>query len=243
MKPLPPFVIAALFALLPACGEDTVQLSGRVLQGLEQDAVAAQATLQVLSWEDDAVLGEATTDADGTFAVEVPTSRNVFLRLDHAGARTTTFAGVVSLFDEAIPDGYLYTLPEADAAELEALFEGCPGGEGEGMVVGEVLHQDLVDRDGEPVRNAGAQVTLELADGSEQHACYLDEEGEAYDPDALLVGASARFAVMGVPAGRHTLVVAYDASLTQRQVETYPVLMVEQPSVSPWFPAWVTLPE
>jgi hypothetical protein len=235
-------LVFASLPLLVACKEETVQLSGRVLEGLDQKAVAAEAGLQVLSPDDGAVLGETRTDADGYFAVDVPMDINVFVRLDDDGARTTTFAGVVSLFDEAIPEGYLYTLPEAEVSELEALFDGCPAGGGPGMVVGEVRHQDVMDGDGVPVVNAGTQVTLYLEGGGTLKACYLDEEGGAYDPAALLTGGSGRFALLGVPAGVHELEVAYDASLSERQVETYPVLVAEKASVSPWFPAWVTLP-
>jgi hypothetical protein len=110
-------------------------------------------------------------------------------------------------------------------------------------VTGEVRHQDLVDRGGTYAVNTAAQVKLLLADGSERVGCYLDEEAEAYDPEALLVGLSGRFAFLGVPAGMHTLEVAYDATLQQRVVQQYPVLVLDTPSVSPWFPAWVTLPD
>ncbi len=235
-------LLASTTLLLPSCKAKTVELSGRVYQGLLQDAVAGGADLAVLSFEGE-TLGQTTADSDGFFTVEVPEDVNVFVRIDADGAPVTTFAGVVSLFDETLPDYYLYSLPDADVAEVEGWFAGCATGDGPGIVMGEVRHQDLVDRDGDYAINTAGQVKLLLEDGTERTACYLDADGEAYDPDALLVGASGRFAILGVPAGLHTLDVGFDATLQQREVQQYPVLIVDEPSVSPWFPAWVTLPE
>lgn len=234
-------VLALVTPLLPACGEKTVELTGRVYSGIEQKAVADGATLEVMSFEEES-LAQTSTDADGYFAVEVPMDVNVFLRLDHDGGPTTTFAGVVSLFDEELPDGYLYTVPDVDVEGVETLFAGCPVGSGKGLVAGEVRHQDARELDGSYAINTATQAKLLLEDGSEMLGCYLDDAGEGYAEGALLTGVTGRFAFLGVPAGSHTLELAYDASLQLESVQRYPVLVLDDPTVSPWFPAWVTLP-
>ena len=167
----------------------------------------------------------------------------MFVGIDAPGSRLSYFAGAIGAVDEVIADGLLYTFPEDDASAIEAAFEGCPGGDGVGLVAGVVRHFDIVDALGEPAVNTASRVTLILEDGSEQRACYADENGEAYDPDGAFTGASGRFVLPGVPAGVHTLEIVYDVSLEVSESRTYPAYVGEEVSLSPWYPAWVTLPE
>ena len=82
-------MVCAGALLLTACSDKTVELSGRVYEGIEQRAVADDASLEVVSFDGER-LGEATTDADGRFAVDVPMDVNVFVQIADADAPTVS---------------------------------------------------------------------------------------------------------------------------------------------------------
>jgi hypothetical protein len=225
---------------LAACSADTVELTGTVFNGPASSLPATGATLALLD-PNGGVLVETTTDAEGAFVIDVEPSINVFAEITGADARTTTFPGVVGAFDSALPDGTLYTFAETEAAEVESLFADCPGGQGSGLVLGEVRHIDVVDQDGAAAINIASRVSLILEDGGTQSACYYDDGGVAYAPDALLNGPSGRFVLLNVPAGLHTLEIVYNVSVDVSERQEYPVLVSENASLSPWYPAYVAL--
>lgn len=190
----------ALGLLLSGCAAEPVIVEGRILA--ERNGVVgrpdAQVTLRDPSFER---VDEARTDADGVFRVEAPRQSEVHLVVDGEGLVPTAFAGVSGVADVfSVPDGQLWSTPEALLAGWRTAFAGCPGAEdGDGVVVGEIRLQ-FAGSEG-PIE-ASSVAWLEEEDGEGRvEACYLGETGGAYDPEATSVGETGLFAMFGVAGG------------------------------------------
>jgi hypothetical protein len=147
------------------------------------------------------------------------------------------FGGYAGLDDfEAVP-GSLFTGEELE--DWLVPFAGCPGLATGAAVIGEVVYTELRDPEtGARVAASGALVKVAV-DGSDAElvsACFLDDEGVAWAPDAAVTGATGRFVVPGLPSGFHQLRIGFqpvDAGFDF----TFWEVWVPEDGLSPWFPA------
>lgn len=229
---------------LAACGglPDEVILEGVVLDQPVDGAPLAGAALEVRD-EAGALYDSGKADPSGVFELAAPAGDVIFVDVTAPGFVRTAHTGVAGLQDRQIVEpGSLYGMSEAFLAEWEARFAGCPGiGEG-GAVFGEVRIWDVVEpgTDIHPLVKT-AVVTLEDDAGKTWKACYLDDAGEAVDPEAQWTGSSGRFAIFGVPEGLVRLRILYEYAPGRWTPPTdYPVRVPGQ-GVAPRFPAFVEL--
>lgn len=227
-----------LILLLAACDgiPDEVVLKGTVFAGPGASERLGGATLT--SWTKDGErFGEATADDQGRFDLPAPVGDTAFVDVEAPGTVRSSFTGVTGIDRELIvDDGLIYGVPQALFDAWAGRFEGCPGlGEG-GASFGEVRISNLVDpATGERPLVTTAVVTLEGPDDVVREACYLDDEGEAFDPEAEATGATGRYAIFGAPPGEHLLVVAYETAEGVWWTDSYPVRVTEG-GVVPMFP-------
>ena len=74
--------------------------------------------------------------------------------------------------------------------------------------------------------------------GDEFEACYLMNEGDAWNPDAFNSGETGQFAIFGLDEGLYVLTVGY----TMLGAEVYQIsweMLVPHDGVVPRFPIWV----
>jgi hypothetical protein len=233
-----------IFALL-ACQPQLVTLTGVVYDGPGDDASPrADATIEIVAPDDGSVLSEATTDANGAFALELEPNLNVVAILSADGARPTSIPGTTGLPGEQIvEDRAFYVFASSQADEVEALFSDCDGGDGMGLSLGEVRQYELATvASGEHPENTVARVKAILESGDEQVACYWDDAGLGHLPEALVTGATGRFVLPRLPEGNHVLEITYDLGVGVSETQQYPLFIDEGGGVSPWYPAWVGLP-
>lgn len=233
-----------LLALVPvaltACSNfpDEVLLEGTVFSDPGAKEPLGGATLQSFDLIG-TPFGDAEADTTGRFLLPTPVGATSFVDIEADGHLRTSFTGVTGV-DEVlqIQDGLLFAVSEALFAEWQDAFEGCPGiGEG-GAVFGEVRISNLRDpltRENPLVQTA--VVSLDGPDGKTRKACYLDEEGTAFDPEAEITGVAGRFAIFGAPPGEHLLVVASETVDGLWSSDAYPVRITEG-GVTPMFPLW-----
>lgn len=162
---------------------------------------------------DGTVVDSGVTGADGAFSLVAPAGITMHAEVSAPGFATTSFTGVSGLNTEMmVEDGALYVVRTTEIEDWRARFAGCPGLDAEGgAYIGEVRVFDLQDSaTGEHPEVTSASVRVSDADGENAwKACYLDEAGSAWDPEATVTGASGVFAVFGVPSGLHTIIVDY----------------------------------
>lgn len=232
---------ALLFVSLAACGglPDEVLLTGNVAAAPGASEGLSGASLTVYD-EAGTVRGQAQADANGDFELLAPAGDVVFVDIEAEGYVAASFAGVVGVQEQQpVEAGAFYGISSDTYAEWEATFAGCPGlGEGGGASFGEVRISNLTEPDSdEHPTVATAVVTIDDGEGNFWEACYLDEDGLAYDPDAEWTGESGRFAVFGVPAGELRISVSYEVFDGNWSTEDYPV-RVPEGGVAPQFPLW-----
>lgn len=245
----------ALFslALLPLCAcnlEVTeVMLSGVVLDQPYFEGSPAVG-VEVTSLDGDLLeFSSATSDATGLVELPVAAAQDMFLELRGDGIATTLFAGEAGVFDLALNDGELFTVPSTRAAELAAEFGDCAGDGSGGIIEGEVR----IFLPGEEATDVSLVGNAWVAAYDDQNAeylpCFLDENGDPAPEDQILTNATGRFAIFGVPAGATVLEVAYrpggsaddtDDSELDAYYWYYKVNMVDD-AVAPFHPAWVEL--
>lgn len=231
--------------LFAACSPGEVRVTGVVSSYPDEKAGPLEGgTVAILTdrgdeWDTD------VTDAQGRFDVMAPKGENIFAVVGGDELADASFTGVSGLDARLrVPDGTLYAVPDWQRAEWEALFDGCEGlGEG-GLVIGEV-HVFLPGVDPDPttiVTTASVRVEGEDADPElTREACYLDDEGAAFDPDATETGTSGWFAVTAVDEGVQTLVV--DTRITQDVSQrAFLTLYMPEGGVVPRFPTYIDFP-
>lgn len=192
-----------MLLLLVACTEipTSVTLSGTLLDasGGLGDPVAG-ATLSVLDTEV-ASFDEATTEADGTFAVEVPAGEGFFLNVSAEGLVSTAFNGRAGVEDFEATGGVPWIAQPSFVEDVRADHAACATSADAGtIVVGQVRqYLGFDDVDSMPPVE-GAVVTVAGSDAAELGACYLDADGASV-ADATATGAGGGFAVFGAPEG------------------------------------------
>jgi len=229
---------------LVACGPEMATIEGIVYSSFEEESLAMpDARVRILDADGQVELASATTDGKGYFQVEVELGIHVYAEIDGEGLSPARFPGVVDLPVVQAEDRSLYGFPSDERLRFEEALTGCPGFDGPGLTVGEVRSYELatVVSGRHPTIN-NAQVLVRLADGREAAACYFDEEGTEYDPEALVTGESGRFALPGIPVGTHELEVTYQFGEGILETQVYPLHIGKGGTVAPWFPVWVGLP-
>jgi hypothetical protein len=215
-------------ASLAACEPGDVLIEGVVLESRGALVGAPDMQVSLLLW-DLFEFDRTTTGADGAFSLAAPRQDLVYLLVEGEGHLPISFVGESGRDDVfEVPTGQIWAFSEAEGERWRADFAGCPGVDEPGMVVGEVrldLGGDSLDPTQTPIELFGfAFVTAE--DDTRVDACYLNEEGTAYDPEAEYVGRSGRFAMFGVEGGPWTLtigrLVGSGASIVRTSLITVP---------------------
>jgi hypothetical protein len=233
-----------LLLLLFACSsEEVVTLYGTLLEGHNAEAVPlGGADLSV--YEDQGQPYASTvSEADGSFEVSAPGGQNIFVEVAGDGLVPASFTGVAGLFEQQeIEEGLVFAVTEADYSEWVADFGGCEALDtNTASVIGDIRLYGLLDADsGEEIVVTTGYAYVESLDGTVYEACYLDEEGVAFDPEAVATGLSGRYTIAGVPAGVHTLVVGYVGAGGVVGEHDY-FLWLPEGGVSPRFPSYVEL--
>lgn len=223
-----------------ACGERTVEVSGTVLENRFDGAdVLVDGSVTVLGPTGE-VYSQTTTDSSGEFEALAPAGETVYALVGGEGLATASFVGTTGVRDSlAIEQGTLYGFEADELAEWEERFAGCAGvGEGGGVVLGEIRVWDLVDDDGQSPLVTTGYAVVQTVEGETYEACFLDDEGVAWDPDASRSGETGVFALFGVPEGVHDMLIGYDVYEGVDYVRYLPVYVPEA-GLAPHFPAWV----
>lgn len=191
--------------LVAACAPATVRLEARVSASRE-DPVALPGARVVVRDHAFERLVDGVTDADGRVALDVPAQAEIHVVVQADGAAPSAFrgeTGAAPVF--AVPDGTLWAVPEAEVAAWRARFAGCPGAEGAStLVVGQLRVAIAIEDVGQAgIADQGFAYVSDVADPTldRRDACYLDAEGEAWDPEADYAGPSGLFALFGVEGG------------------------------------------
>ncbi len=191
---------AAVLMALPACGSapDKVQMRGVVWDGPEAAESVAGASLEVTD-ASGARFAQATSNADGSFIVEVPAGSGYVLTVSATGYVPTGWAGESGLEDFSA-GSYAPWIPTVSwMDQVRGEWAGCPGADGTGTaVLGELRLGYPYIIDGVP--GEGAVATLLDSDGGSSDGCYRDANG-APAPDAESAGPDGLYAIFGAPAG------------------------------------------
>ncbi|MCB9744943.1 MAG: hypothetical protein H6741_29175 [Alphaproteobacteria bacterium] len=189
-----------------------------------------------------------TTDADGAFSFQASAGQAFYITLGAEGFVDTAFAGTLGIADAAFDPGMLWMESEEDVAELEGLFAGCPELASAdplgGLIEGEIRFYApgyTPDEGSEWPPADTAWVKAYDVDGVSVDACFLDEAGSAYDPEAAYTGPTGRFAIFDAPTGPVTLEVGYDVD-EQPYYTAYYYIWVPESGVVPFWPLYVNLP-
>jgi hypothetical protein len=225
-----------------------VALSGVVWAGpLDSDPPLGNVSVEIVA-EDGTSLGRTRADADGVFSLVIHEQGTVFSVLRKDGYATTTFPGVIGAAEEqAIEPHALYAVSlEAVAAE-EARFAGCPGAaDGGGSTGGEVLVfglEDPVTGEAPLVETGKASLTAASSPRDDRGACYLLDDGTAWDPEGYWTGASGTFGFFGLAPDVYDLDLRFELSDELVETASYPVYIPDDPVVrAPWYPAWIEFP-
>lgn len=200
---------ALLLLGLLACTAAPVRMTGRVSASREDPVALAGASVAVFDGVFEEV-GRATTEADGTFDVQVPRQAEIHVVVDADGAVPAAFRGESGSLDTfEVPDGTLWAVPEAEVASWTSRFAGCPGAtEGATLVVGQLrLAISVEDLGTAGIASQGFAFVSSVDDPAvdRRDACYLDAAGERLDPEADVAGPTGRFAIFGVEGGPWSL--------------------------------------
>lgn len=237
--------LALVLLMLAANGctpNEVVSLRGVVQQAYEQELPLGGAQVEILDAAGRS-FDRARTDPDGAFEVQAPLGSQIYATIAGTGYIPAAFLGQSGISPVArVEDGVLFGFSTEEDQAWRTLFAGCPGADQPGaVVVGEVRFFDLAHPDtGEPPLCETGVITLEL-DDQVFEACYLTEDGLAWDPAATQTGTPGRFALFGLPEGSGVLNVDYRYATDYLVKQAYPVWLPAD-GVAPWFPAWVELP-
>ncbi len=193
--------IVAWVAFGSGCSSQTVTLAGHVMAGFQSTDVVAGAHVELRD-ETFALVSEADADADGLFFVEAPERVTIHMVVSGDGLVSAAFPG--SSGDAPgfeIPDGQIFAVTEAEAAQQRVDFAGCPDAEaGDGVLYG-TTHLAVQGGYVATPEGAGFAFVEDLEQTEKVQACYLDDEGTAVAPDAEVTGKTGRFAIFGVAGG------------------------------------------
>jgi len=234
----------SLILLTAGCAhEEVISLYGTLLDGPGADAVPlSDAELSVLEDQGEPY-ASTVTDSDGGFHVDAPGGENIFVEVRGADLVPASFTGVAGLGEQQeVEEGRLFGFSQVGFDQWSSDFSGCPGLEESGStVLGDIRLYGLLDPETveEPLVTSG-YAYVRTADGTEYDACYLDDDGTAYDSERTATGASGRYMVAGVPAGAHILVVGYEGAGGVVGEHDY-FLWLPDGGISPRFPSYVEL--
>lgn len=233
---------------LAACtSEPEVTLSGVVWAGpRDDDPPLGNVAVEIVS-EDGSSLGRTRADADGVFSLVIHEQGTVFSVLRKDGWATTTFPGVIGAVPEqAIEPHALYAVSLDAVAAEEARFAGCPGVGAGGSAGGELRVfglEDPVTGEAPLVQTGKASLTPASSPRDELDACYLLDDGTAWDPEAYWTGASGTFGFFGLAPDTYDLDLRFELSDELVETASYPVYIPDDPVVrAPWYPAWIEFP-
>jgi len=155
----------------------------------------------------------------------------------------------ILLEGQPVPSFYAVSHAEVDALRVQ--YAGCPGASEAGGVVAGTVRYFLFGNDGtgrpDPdftppaVRHAHVEVESLVADSQVTTACYLDADGQLYDPEASDAGDAQAFAIFGLQSGLHVLNVEFDVTDSTFTTASYD-LWVPADGLVPRFPLWVEFP-
>ncbi len=234
--------LVILLVFVTACGPSEIVVKGKVFASHDASEPLPQAQVSIRD-EDGGKYDNVRANANGKFEALAPEGEYINAEITGDGFELTSFTGLSGVADVfRVEDGMLYGFSSDERADWEERFAGCPDMGSGGMVVGEIRMLELSNGGEHPlVANGVAEVVTRNVKKTWK-ACYLDDEGLAYDPDATNTGASGAFAVFGIEPGNHILTVGYEfAPDAWSYSDTY-VRAVED-GVAPRFPAWVEWPD
>lgn len=224
-----------------------VALSGIVWDGPGDTSLPLGGVEVEIVSEDGRRLARTVADADGAFSVVVDETGTVFSVLRKDGYATTTFPGVIGAVSEQVVENHaLYAVSLDAVAAEEQRFAGCPG-VGEGASAGGEIRvfglEDPVTGVAPLVETGKATLVASRAPNRTIASCYLDDEGEAYAPDAFWTGPSGTFGFFGLTPDVYDLDVRFELADDLYEIASYPVYVPDDPVVrAPWYPAWVEFP-
>jgi hypothetical protein len=174
----------------------------------------------------------------------------VFLVLRKDGYVTTSIPGVIGAAEQqTIETHAVYLVSEAGAEADDERFDGCAGVGDAGGVLGEVRVSGLIDPiTGQSPLSESSKVKLYPVDGVDRTgdgilACYLSDDGAVWDPEGFWTGAAGTFGIFGLAPGRYQLEVRIEFSAQLFDTVAYPVFIPDDSRArSPWYPAWIELP-
>jgi hypothetical protein len=201
--------------LLMGCEKTNVIIEGLVLDGRGSLEGAAGVSV-TLTERDFFPFSAATTDENGVFSLEAPRQSFVHLVVAADGDPPIAFAGESGVADVfVVPTGQLWSFAADEETRWREDFAGCPRVDEPGMIIGEVrlfpAGADVSDPNQTPIEIFGFAFITDV-DGERLDACYLDDEGDGFDPDAERVGRTGRFAFFGVEGGPWTLSVGRETA-------------------------------
>jgi hypothetical protein len=227
---------------LSACGPNDILLRGRVSDDVGDKSMDFDGALIEIREGTGPVVGETVTNSNGRFSVRVPRAARIFAVISGDGFLPTSFTGASGIEPVLrVPEGTLFGVPESTAEQYLSLFEGCPAAREGGFSVGRVRVENLtVPETGENPIVSTARIEWNVRDRETLDACYLNDEGTAYDPTATLTGPSGWYLVPNVAVGTGEIIVSYSTLVGAEEiVVVYPVYMPED-GVIARFPTWVT---
>lgn len=233
-------LVASLF--LSACGPSEVLLRGHVSDDVGDKSRDFSDALVEIREGTGPVVAQTTTNDNGRFSVRVPSGARIFAVISAEDFLPTSFTGSSGVDSVLrVPEGTLFGVPTSTAEQYLSLFEGCPGARDGAFLVGRVRAENLtVPETNEHPIVTTARVEWNVRDREILDACYLNEEGDAYDPQATMTGDSGWYLVPDVDVGTGEIIVSYATIIGADEiVVTYPVYMPED-GVIARFPTWVT---
>ena len=230
-------MIAFLWMACALPASDVI-LSGQVLTA-QDSGVGAPDILVSLRNAKTKPHGEVTTNENGMFEIEIPSSNVYHIALSGTDIQPTAFSGIVGQSDVAIPEDNLFVRSLAEVESLREEFSACPHAMNEGGIVEGVVQFTVQNSDDESYLVAPLTSVLVVDNqGVEYEACYFDDDGASVE-DAENVGATGRFSVFGVPEG--PLEIRFRQNIGGLSLDNYGFVYMPENGIAPFYPAFVDL--